>query len=76
MDVKFYDKVKILGKCVVGGPSQPALAYNLWQCATPSGAKLNNVNLNFEPSTDVRINWGDGSVESITPNTNYNHTFN
>lgn len=75
MIAKFYDKVKIFDKCIIGGPSQQLFPYNLWQFTASPGTKLNNVKLNFEPSTTMQIDWGDGSVETITSSTNYNHTF-
>jgi len=57
-------------------PTPDILILNLWEFNTQSGVDLNNVNLSFDSSINVQIDWGDGSVESVNSDTNYNHTFN
>jgi hypothetical protein len=77
MIAKFFGKTKIIGKTLIGTSGTPApaiLPYNLWDFPNSSGTSLNNVNLSFSPSTTVQINWGDGSIETISSDTNYNHT--
>ena len=53
----------------------PTPTLNLWEFDTQSGVGLNDVSLNFNPSATVQIDWGDGSIETINTDTNYNHTF-
>jgi len=79
MVAKFFGKTVIKGKTLIGttGASVPVVSpYNLWNFPNSGGTSLNNVNLSFDPSTTVQINWGDGSIESISSDTNYNHTLN
>jgi hypothetical protein len=52
------------------------IAINLWEFNIQSGTSLNDVNLSFDQSATVQIDWGDNSVETINSNTNYNHAFN
>ena len=80
MTARFFGKTKIIGgKTLIvtsGTPAPDVLPYNLWVFPNSSGTSLNNVNLSFAPSTTVQINWGDGSIETISSDTNYNHTLN
>jgi hypothetical protein len=78
MIVKLLGKTVISGKTVFGttGESAPMLPYNLWEFLNSTGTSLSNVNLLFAPSTTVQIDWGDGSIEPISSDTNYNHTLN
>jgi hypothetical protein len=57
-------------------PNETNFIINLWNFSHQSGTIINNVNLSFDPSTTVQINWGDGSIETISSDTNYNHTLN
>ena len=76
MNAKFHGDVKLLGRCVIGKESTPVLWYDLWQFTASPGSRLNNVNLIFDSSsTPTQINWGNGSIEMLTSNTNYNHIF-
>ena len=51
-------------------------SFDLWQFTNSSGTVLSNANLSFDSSsTVVQVNWGDGSVETISSDTNYTHTF-
>jgi len=51
-------------------------SFDLWQFTNSSGTVLNEVNLSFDSSSAVvQINWGDGSVETVTSDANYTHTF-
>jgi len=55
----------------------PTNILNLWNFPTQSGAIIDNLNLTFNPSTTVEIDWGDGSQsQNINSGVNYNHTFN
>ena len=79
MIVKLLGKTLIAGKTLIGTTGEPApviLPYNIWDFPNSTGTSLNNVNLLFNPSATVQINWGDGSIENISSNTNYNHTLN
>ena len=48
--------------------------FDLWQFTNSPGTLLDGVNLSFDSSSVVQIDWGDGSVETIDSNTNYTHT--
>jgi hypothetical protein len=50
-------------------------SFDLWQFTNYSGTILNEANLSFDSSTAVQIDWGDGSVETVTSDVNYTHTF-
>lgn len=50
-------------------------SFDLWQFTNSPGTILSNANLSFDSSTVVQINWGDGSVETISSDANYTHTF-
>jgi hypothetical protein len=76
MVAKFIGKTVIAGKILIEKSSPIVPTYNLWKFPNSSGTSLNNVNLSFSPSTTVQINWGDGSIETISSDTNYNHTLN
>jgi len=76
MIVKIFGKTLLAGKTLIGKSSPIVPTHNLWNFPNSSGTSLNNVNLSFDPSTTVQINWGDGSIESISSDTNYNHTLN
>ena len=77
MSVKIFGKVKILGKAVFETSGTPAvLPYNLWDFPNSTGTSLNNVKVSFNPSATVQINWGDGSIENISSDTNFNHILN
>ena len=74
---------KIIGKTIITGKTlyvisetPNILPYNLWNFSNSTRTTLNNVKLSFAPSTTVQINWGDGSIETINSNTNYNYTLN
>ena len=67
------DDIKIV--YIESGPTPTNYILNLWDFSTQSGITINNLNLSFDPSINVEINWGDGLVEQINSNTNYNHTF-
>jgi hypothetical protein len=76
MLAKFFGKTVIVGKTLVGKSSPVVPTYNLWNFSNSTGTSLSNVNLSFSPSTTVQINWGDGSIETVSSDTNYNHTLN
>ena len=79
MIAKISGTTKIIGKTLIGTSGTPApvlLPYNIWNFTNSAGTTLNNVNLVFNPSATTQINWGDGSIENISSDTNYNHTFN
>ena len=57
-------------------PTATNFIINLWNFSPQSGAIINNVNISFNSPTTVQLDWGDGSLENITSDTNYNHTFN
>jgi hypothetical protein len=76
MVAKFIGKTVIAGKILIEKSSPIVPTYNLWDFSNSSGTSLNNVNLSFAPSTTVQIDWGDGSIETIHSDTNYNHTLN
>jgi hypothetical protein len=76
MSVNIFGKVEILGKAVFVASGIPDVSpYSLWDFPNSSGTSLNNVNLSFAPSTTVQINRGDGSIEIISSDANYTHTF-
>jgi hypothetical protein len=77
MIAKFFGKTIISGKALIGTTGiYSMLPYNLWEFLNSTGTSMSNVNLSFAPSTTVQINWGDGSIEPISSDTNYNHTLN
>lgn len=49
--------------------------YSLWDFPNPSGTTLIDLNISFDNSETVQIDWGDGSVETINSDTNYSHTY-
>jgi hypothetical protein len=77
MVAKFFGKTVIAGKTLFVASEIPDVSpYNLWNFSNSTGTVLSNVNLSFAPSTTVQINWGDGSIETVSSDTNYNHTLN
>ena len=79
MIAKIFGKTKIVGKTLIGTSGTPApviLPYSLWDFPNFTGTSLTNVNVSFNPSAIVQINWGDGSIENISSDNNYNHTLN
>ena len=79
MIAKIFGKTKIIGKVLFdtsGTPSPVILPYSLWDFPNSTGITLNDVKVSFDPSATVQINWGDGSIENISSDNNYNHTLN
>jgi hypothetical protein len=77
MLTKIIGKTVIVGKTLFLTSEIPDVSpYNLWDFSNSTGTVLSNVNLSFSPSTTVQINWGDGSIEPISSDTNYSHTLN
>jgi len=68
--VKLSGSTKIYGKIIFD--SEIYLEYNLWNFSSNSGTILSNLNITHD--TNVKVNWGDGSVEKVNSDTNYNHT--
>lgn len=49
--------------------------YSLWQFEGTTGTSLDGINLIFESSAGIELVWGDGTVEQISSNVDYNHIF-
>ena len=49
--------------------------YSLWDFPNPSGITIDGLNISFDNSEELQVNWGDGSVETIVSDTNYIHTY-
>jgi len=56
-------------------PEVEPINYGFWNFADPSGTTIDDLNISFDPSETVQVNWGDGSVETIVSDTNYDHTY-
>ena len=56
-------------------PEVEPINYGFWDFSDPSGITISNFKMSFDLSETVEINWGDGSVERIVSDTNYDHTY-
>jgi hypothetical protein len=56
-------------------PEVEPINYSFWSFPNPSGITISNFKMSFDPSETVQVDWGDGSVETIVSDTNYDHTY-
>ena len=78
MSVKIIGKSFFIGKTLIGKEGTPppyVPSYNLWEFSDQYGVTLNNVSVSYDPSINVKIDWGDGSSEYIDSDIKYIHTY-
>jgi len=56
-------------------PAEEPIIYGFWEFPNPSRTTIDDLNISFDPSETVQVDWGDGSVETIVSDTNYDHTY-
>jgi hypothetical protein len=56
-------------------PEVEPINYGFWSFPDPSGITIDDLNISFDPSETLQVDWGDGSVETIISDTNYDHTY-